>query len=274
MSGYEAVLAAAAGAETVGVECDDPVEGAVTVTLERPEVRNALNDALREELAGVLTAADDADAVRVLVLTGSPESSAFCAGSDVNQLRGRDLVAQRAASERPRIYDVVGDLRTPILARLNGHAVGGGCELAMACDVRIAHEDGQFGQPEANLGIIPAGGGTQRLPRLVGPGVAKRLILTGDLVDGEEALRIGLVDSVHDDAGLDEEVATVAAGIAEKSPLTMAIAKRAVDASQELGLERGIEYESDLALQLFATADKEEGIEAFLEGRDPVFEGR
>jgi enoyl-CoA hydratase len=271
---YESVHAAADGTGTVAVECDDPGEGAVTVTLQRPDVRNALNDALREELAAVLTAADDADGVRVLVLTGSPESSAFCAGSDVNQLRERGLVEQRAASERPRIYDVVGDLDTPVLARLNGHAVGGGCELAMACDVRIAHEDAKFGQPEANLGIIPAGGGTQRLPRLVGPGVAKRMILTGDLVDADEAFRIGLVDSVHDDEGLDAEVAAVAGAIAEKSPLTMEVAKRAVDASQELGLERGLAYEADLALQLFATEDKDEGIDAFLEGRDPEFEGR
>jgi enoyl-CoA hydratase len=271
---YDAVRAAATDAGTVSVRYDEPVEQAVTVVLDRPDVRNALNDTLRAELAEVLEAADDADAVRVIVLTGAAESGAFCAGSDVNQLRERGLVEQREASERPQIYDVVAGLETPILARLNGHAVGGGCELSMACDVRFAHEDAKFGQPEINLGIIPAGGGTQRLPRLVGPGVAKRLILTGELIDATEAHRIGLVDSVHDDEGLDEEVASVAGAIAEKSPLAAAVAKRAVDASQELGLEQGLEHENQLAVQLFATEDKNEGIDAFLEDREPAFEGR
>lgn len=250
------------------------VAGVATVTIDRPDARNALNAQLRTELKRVFGAIDDSD-VRVVVLTGSAEAKAFIAGADVTELRDRDAIEQREASRRPRVYEAVHDLRQPVIARINGHALGGGCELAQACDVRIAHERARLGQPEITLGLIPGGGGTQRLPRLVGHGQAMRLILSGDLIDATEAREIGLVDVVcADEETLDEEVYGLAESIAENSPIAVEVAKTAVDASARMDLEAGIDYEAELFAQLFSTADKDEGIDAFLEDRDPEWEGR
>jgi enoyl-CoA hydratase len=268
------VDAAAADCETVSATVGDRVEAVATVTLSRPEARNALNAQLRDELTDVLSAVEDDDSVRVVVLTGDDEGGAFVAGADVTELRERDAVEQREASERPRIYERVADLSKPIIARLNGHTLGGGCELAQACDVRIAAESAKLGQPEINLGIIPGGGGTQRLPRLVGEGQAMRLILSGELIDAEEARDIGLVDEVHPDDELDEAVYDLAESMAEKSPVALEFAKDAVRASSKMNLENGIAYEAELFSQLFATEDKNEGIDAFFEDRDPEWKGR
>ena len=251
----------------------DRADGVVTITIDRPDDRNALNARVREELKTVLPAVEDADE-RVAVITGSDECNAFVAGADVTELRERDLLEQREASERPRIYELVDELDTPVVARINGHALGGGLELAMACDVRIAARGGKLGQPEINLGIIPGGGGTQRLPRLVGEGQAMRLILSGELIDADEAQDIGLVDVVCSADDLDERVDSLTASIAEKSPLALEFAKESIRASSRLSLDDGIEYEAQLFVQLFATADKNEGIDAFFEQRDPVWEGK
>jgi len=262
----------AGGCETVNATVGDP-EGVARVELCRPDARNALNAQLRTELKQVLDAVEESD-VRVVVLTGADEAKAFVAGADVTELRERDGLEQREASKRPRVYERVDDLPVPVIARINGHALGGGCELVQACDVRIAHERAKLGQPEINLGIMPGGGATQRLPRLVGEGQAMRLILSGELVDAEEAADIGLVDEVHGDDTFDGRVEELAAAMAAKSPVALEFAKKAVKAASRMDLEDGIEYEAELFAQLCGTEDKDEGIDAFLEDREPEWVGR
>jgi enoyl-CoA hydratase len=244
-----------------------------TVTIDRPDARNALDARVRAELKRVVERIGDSD-VRVVVVTGAREAKAFVAGADVSELRERDAFEQREASRRPRVYEAVADLPQPVIAAINGHALGGGCELAMACDVRIAHERAKLGQPEITLGIIPGGGGTQRLPRLVGEGQAMRLVLTGELVDAAEAADIGLVDVVCDDGEFEERVTEMAASMAANAPLALELGKEAVRASSRLGLEDGLDYEANLFVQLFASEDKNEGIDAFFEDRDPEWRGR
>ena len=263
----------AAECETVAVSVGDRVEAVATVTLSRPDSRNALNAQMRAELKDVLDAIEASD-VRVVVLTGSDESGAFVAGADVNELRERGPIEQREASKRPRVYEYVDDLEQPVVGAINGHALGGGCELAQACDTRIAREDAKLGQPEINLGIMPGGGGTQRLPRLVGEGQAMRLVLSGEIIDAEEAHEIGLVDEVHSEDEFDERVYELAGRMAEKSPLALEFAKKAVKASSRMDLEQGIEYEAELFAQLFASEDKNEGIDAFFEDREPEWQGK
>jgi enoyl-CoA hydratase len=271
--GAGGVTAVAADCDTVDAAVGDRVDGVVTVTMNRPDARNALNATLRAELKRVLDAVEDSDA-KVVVLTGADEAKAFVAGADVKELRQRDMLEQREASKRPRVYEYVDDLRQPVIARLNGHALGGGCELAQACDVRIAHERAKLGQPEINLGIMPGGGGTQRLARLVGEGQAMRLVLSGELISAEEAADIGLVDEVHGDERFDDRVYELAASMAEKSPVALEFAKKAVKAASRTDLEQGIEYEAELFSQLFGTGAKDEGIDAFLDDREPEWPGR
>ncbi len=260
--------------ETVSATVGDEVEGVVTVTLSRPDARNALNARARSEITDVLAAIEDDEASRVVVLTGDSEGKAFVAGADITEFRDRGPIEQREASKRPRIYERVANLSVPVIARINGHALGGGCELAQACDVRVAADVAKLGQPEINLGIIPGGGGTQRLPRLVGEGQAMRLILSGDLIDAEEAAKIGLVDIVCSLDELDDEVYGLAKSMASKSPTVLEFAKTAVQASSQMDIDDGIEYEAELFSQLFATADKNEGIDAFFEDRDPEWQAK
>ena len=267
--------AVAADCEFVDCAVGDRVDCVATVTLSRPDARNALNAQLREELTHVLDAIDaEGSGVRVVVLTGADEARAFVAGADVTELRERDTIEQRRASERPRVYERVADLRQPVIARINGHALGGGCELAQACDVRIAHERAKLGQPEINLGLIPGGGGTQRLAGLVGEGQAMRLVCSGELIDAAEAADIGLVDETYGDDDFDDRVYDLAASMADKSPVALEHAKKAVRAASRMGLAAGLDYESELFVGLFATRDKDEGIDAFLEDREPEWEGR
>lgn len=244
-----------------------------TVTIDRPDARNALNARVRRELKTVLDAVDSEDDVRVVVLTGSDDAKAFVAGADVTEFRERGTIEQRRISTGRRVYETVDDLRTPVIARINGHALGGGLELALACDVRIAHERAKLGSPEITLGLIPGGGATQRLPRLVGEGKAMQLVLTGELVDATEAAELGLVDEVHDDDGFDDAVDDLAHSIASKSPLAIEHAKRAVRAASRYDLDHGLEYERELFVDLFDSHDKNEGIDAFLEDRDPEWRG-
>ncbi|SFS90844.1 enoyl-CoA hydratase/isomerase family protein [Halostagnicola kamekurae] len=260
--------------DLLSVEVGTRADRVATVAIERPDARNALNGQVRTELKDAVAAADGDDDVRVLVLTGGDGSGSFVAGADVTEFRERGVVEQREASERPRVYETVDDASIPVIARINGHALGGGCELAQACDVRIAEAGSKLGQPEINLGIIPGGGGTQRLTRLVGEGQAMRLILSGELIDAEEAREIGLVDEVLETDDLDERVDDLAGKMASKSPIALEFAKNAVKASSRMGLEEGLDYEAELFVQLFATDDKDEGIDAFLEGRDPEFTGQ
>lgn len=275
MSDRESSDPEAVGAEfeTVDVTVGDHREYVGTVTIDRPDARNALNKQVRRELKAALDAVERADAVRVVVLTGSDEAKAFVAGADVGELQDRGPIEQREASKRPRVYEYADELEKPIIARINGHALGGGCELALGCDVRIASERAKLGQPEITLGLIPGGGATQRLPRLIGEGQAMRLILSGKIIDAREAHDIGLVDDVSTPEQLDERVYDLAGQMASNSPIALEFAKRAIKASARMDLENGIDYEAELFAQLFATADKDEGIAAFFEDREPEWRG-
>lgn len=260
--------------ETVRVELGRHGDGVATIVVDRPDARNALNAQVRVELKTALDATEASTDVRVVVLTGADEAKAFVAGADVRELRERNAIEQREASKRPRVYEYVDDLDVPVIARVNGVCLGGGSELALGCDVRIASEYAKFGQPEINLGIMPGGGATQRLPRLVGEGQAMKLVLSGEIVDAETAVDLGWADEVHPHDELDDRVTELASAIAAKSPVAVEFAKKAVKASSRMDLEAGIEYEAELFSQLFATRDKNEGIDAFLEDREPQFEGR
>ena len=248
-------------------------EAVATVTVDRPEKRNALNAAVRKELLEVLDELREDEGVRVVVFTGAGDK-AFVAGADIQEFAERTALEQRAAMTGRRVFDEIADFPKPTIAMINGYALGGGCELALACDVRIAADTARLGQPEINLGIIPGGGGTQRLPRLVGQGQAMRLVLTGDLIEAAEAREIGLVDLVFPAAELRERTREVALRIGAKSPVALRMAKAAVRAAAEMPLAAGLDYETELFITCFASEDKGEGVAAFLEKRSPTFHGR
>ncbi|MEJ2186173.1 MAG: enoyl-CoA hydratase-related protein [Gemmatimonadota bacterium] len=248
-------------------------DGVATITINRPEKRNALNATVRRELVQALDAARESNAVRVVVLTGAG-ARAFVAGADVREFSERSADEQRAAMEGRRVFDEIAAFPKPTLAMVNGYALGGGCELALACDLRIAGRSARFGQPEIRLGLLPGGGGTQRLPRLVGPGHAMRMILTGDMVDAQQAERIGLVDLVVDDAELPRRTMALARQIAAHSPVALRLAKEALRAASEMPLAAGLQHERELFLTAFASEDGAEGVTAFLEKREPRFRGR
>jgi enoyl-CoA hydratase len=258
------------GFETLRVRIADRL---ATITIDRPEKRNALNAQVRAELVRALDTLADQDDVRVVVLTGAGEK-AFVAGADIGEFAGRTPIEQRRAMAGRRVFDVVAAFPKPTIASLNGFALGGGCELALACDLRIAARSARLGQPEVNLGILPGGGGTQRLPRLVGMGRALRLIMTGELIAAEEAERIGLVDLVVDDEELAERTHELATRIAGHSPLALRLIKEAVRAAAEMPLSAGLALERELFITAFASEDRTEGVAAFLEKRAPEFRGR
>jgi len=249
-------------------------EGRVAVlTIHRPDKLNALSEQVRVELLEELAQIEADEGVGVVVITGSGEKS-FIAGADIAEFAGRTPFDQRWAMRSPRIFDVMASFPKPVIAMINGFCLGGGCELAMSCDLRIASDKARFGQPEINLGLIPGGGGTQRLPRLVGTGQAMRLILTGDMIPAAEAKEIGLVDQVVPHEELRAKTLELAQKIASKSPLTLKVAKEAVRASERLAIEEGILYERDLFCLCFSSADKEEGVAAFLAKRPAAWTGR
>ena len=249
-------------------------DGAVALlVIDRPEKRNALNAAVRRELIAALDELRDDLEVRVLVVTGAGEK-AFVAGADIGEFAERTPLEQRAAMTGRRVFDEIAAYPKPVIAMINGFALGGGCELALACDLRIAADTAKLGQPEINLGIIPGGGGTQRLPRVVGTGQAMRLILSGEIIDSAEALRIGLVDIVHPAAELRDRTLELARGIATRSPVALQMAKSAVRAASEMPMAAGLAYETELFATCFASDDKREGVAAFLEKRPASFTGR
>ena len=260
MSGYQTLL--------VNVQ-----ERVATITINRPDKRNALNAAVRAELIAALDALRDDDAARVIVFTGAGDK-AFVAGADIGEFAERTPLEQRAVMTGRVVFDEIAAYPKPTIAMINGFALGGGCELALACDLRIAARGARLGQPEVKLGILPGGGGTQRLPRLVGLGHAMRLALTGELITAEEAARIGLVEILVDDAELSARTQEIARGIAAHSPVTLRLIKDAVRASAEMPLTAGLRYERELFITAFSSEDRREGVAAFIEKRNPKFQGR
>jgi enoyl-CoA hydratase/carnithine racemase len=248
------------------------VDGQVALCrLNRPEQRNALSPEVMGELAGTLAGFDADDEVRCIVIAGSDK--VFAAGADISKLAERtfsEALFHPAASFWRRVAEV----RTPLLAAVSGFALGGGCELALLCDLIVASETAQFGQPEINLGIIPGGGGTQRLARVVGKQRAMELVLTGKRIDAAEAMRIGLVNEVTPEGQWLERALELARAIAERPPLAAKLAKQAVLAADESGLSAGLETERRLYELTMATEDRLEGTQAFLEKRKPEFKGR
>ena len=244
------------------------------ITLNRPEVLNAQNDNLRTELSAAAEMANRDDEVHVIVITGAGDR-AFSAGADITMFtkwNTADVIAS-FKTER-RAAQNVRELIKPVIAMVNGLALGGGCELALACDIIVASENARFGLPEVSVGVIPGGGGTQVLPRLVGEKKAKELIFTSDLIPAEEALRLGMINKVVPHSQLREAVEKIVKKIKVKSPAILKLAKIAVNKSLDTPLSVGIESEKELFAMCFGTDDQKEGARAFLEKRKPEYTGK
>lgn len=256
--------------ETLVYECSD---GVAMVTVNRPQALNALNVQVLEELESLFGQLADDPAVICVILTGAG-TKAFVAGADISAMQALDaLQGRNFAQLGHRVFNAIENLPKPVIAAVNGFALGGGCELSMACDLRIASDNARFGQPEVNLGVIPGFGGTQRLPRLVGKGRAKQLIFTGDMIDADEAFRIGLVNQVTTAQELLPVARKIAGKIAGKGQVAVRLAKQAVNDGLEMDLDRAGAYEADLFSLCFATQDQKEGMAAFLEKRPAKFTG-
>jgi enoyl-CoA hydratase len=243
------------------------------ITINRPEKRNALNIQTRAEGAAALEELREDDSIGVVVFTGAGDK-AFIAGADIAEFAGRTAITQRDVMLGRSLFTAIDAFTKPVIAMVNGYCLGGGCELALACDLRIASETASFGQPEINLGIIPGGGGTQRLTRLVGEGKAMELILTGDIIDARTAFNLGLVNMVVPAADLEGKTMELANRIAEKSPIALRMAKEAVKVASRSNLDEGLRREVDLFALCFSSEDKDEGVRAFLEKRKPTFKGK
>ena len=243
------------------------------VTLNRPEKLNALNNEVLEELEQIFADLEQDAKVGVVVLTGAGEK-AFVAGADIAELRTLDTAGARVQALRGQaVYQRIESLPKPVIAAVNGFALGGGCELALACHIRIASETARFGLPEVSLGLIPGYGGTQRLPRLVGKGVALDMILSGDMVPAADALRMGLVSRVVPAADLKAAATKLAKTILSRGPLALRSALACVNEGIEMPQDQGLQYEAALFGLLAATQDMQEGTGAFLEKRPAVFKG-
>lgn len=257
--------------EDILVEVSD---GVAVITLNRPKVLNALNAALLSELDAALQSLGEDAAVRVAILTGAGEK-AFAAGADIEELAAVSQSEGQVLAERgQRIFSRLENLRKPVIAAINGFALGGGCELALAATIRIACETARLGQPEVKLGLIPGYGGTQRLPRLVGKGAAFKMLLTGEMIGAAEALRIGLVDEVVPLADLMPRAHTVARTIAGMAPIAVRQCIAAVHSGYDLPLNEGLAQEAALFGLCCGTEDKTEGTRAFLEKRAPKWQNK
>jgi len=244
------------------------------VTVNRPKVLNALNMATMEELRAAFTDIKGDAAVRVVIFTGSGEK-AFIAGADIAELSKHDAISGKEYTHKGQsVLDLIENLGKPVIACINGFALGGGCEIAMACTMRLASQNAKLGQPEVKLGIIPGYGGTQRLPRLVGKGVAMQLVLTGEMISAEEALRIGLVNEVTAPADLIPRAEAIAQKVIANAPLAIQYAMEAVNHGTELTLAEGLYLEATLFGVCCATEDKSEGTKALLEKRAAQFKGK
>ena len=252
----------------------EDIDGHVaTLTINRPDKLNALNIETRQAVVDALDELAQNDGVRVVIITGAGEK-AFIAGADIGEFEGRSPIDQFRVMTDSSMFQAVEDFPKPTIAAINGFCLGGGCETALACDIRIASEKAKLGQPEINLGLMPGGGGTQRLPRLVGMGAAYKLLYTGDFVRAPEALRIGLVDEVVPPDALAGRAKELAHAIAKKSPVALRLIKQAVRASARTPLDEGLAQEVTLFALAFASDDKNEGVDAFLNKRAPEFTGR
>jgi len=239
------------------------------ITLNRLEARNALNRKMIHELGDALTELENDPQIRSIIITGNKD---FCAGADIKEMNAiKPEEIETFCRWGHKVFDQLENMGKPVIAAITGFALGGGCELAIACDIRIAGESAKFGQPEVNLGLIPGFGGTQRLSRLVGVGKAKEIILTGEIINAKEAASIRLVNKIEKDEELMAKAEEMAQVIAQKAPIAVKMAKSLINENQEI--ERGLEKEINLFAQCFATQDRQEGINAFLEKRTPKFKG-
>lgn len=260
MSNYETILVEKRGKVAV-------------ITINRPDKLNALSSKVHAEGISALDDLRNDNEVRVLVITGSGEKS-FVAGADISEFAGKSAAEQRDVMNARSLFNSIDAFPKPVIAMINGFCLGGGCELALACDLRVAGEKARFSQPEINLGIMPGGGGTQRLTRLIGEGRAMEMILTGDMIDANTALNFGLVNHVFAPEELEEKTMELANKIAEKAPIALQMSKEAVKFASRSNLDEGLRREVDLFAICFSTEDKEEGVSAFLEKRKPEFKGK
>ncbi len=249
------------------------VDGAIaTITINRPKALNALNKETLEEMLRCFQGIADNKAIRVVIITGGGEK-AFVAGADIAFMENLDvLTARQFALLGQRVLSTLENLPQPVIAAVNGFALGGGCELALACDIRLASDNARFGQPEVNLGVLPGFAGTQRLPRLIGKGPANGLLFTGDIIDAAEAYRLGLVNRVVSQEQLLQTCREMAEKIASRGPVAVRLCKDAVNSGMEMDLARACQYEADQFALCFASPEQKEGMRAFLEKRPPQFE--
>jgi enoyl-CoA hydratase len=248
-------------------------EQVATLTIDRPKALNALDPLTFKELEEALLQIQNNALIRVLVITGGGDK-AFVAGSDIKNLASLDVIGATQESQNGmRIFDLIATMPKPVIAAVNGFALGGGCELAMACDIRIASDKAKFGQPEVKLGVTPGYAGTQRLPRIVGKGMAYKLLFTGDMINAEEALRIGLVQEVYPAEELMVKVMELAQKIAQLAPLALAAIKHCVNNGLEVSFRDGCTIEAEQFGLLFDTKDLKEGMNAFIEKRSAHFSG-
>jgi len=256
--------------ETIKYEVKDQI---AYVTVNRPKAMNALNSQVLDELYDAFKVAGDDDGVRVIVLTG--EGKAFVAGADIAEMSKMTPVEAREFSKKGhKLMNFIHNVETPVICAINGFALGGGCELSMACDIRIASDAAKFGQPEVGLGLIPGFAGNLRLPRLVGKGMAKYMILTGDMIDAQEAMRIGLVQKVVAPEALEEETKKIADKIKAQAPIAVKYAKDVINNGYDMDLKSASAYEVNTFSIPFSSEDMKEGTSAFLEKRKPVWKNR
>ncbi|HOQ41969.1 MAG TPA: enoyl-CoA hydratase-related protein [Smithellaceae bacterium] len=257
--------------ETILVESG---EGVATITLNRPKSMNALNNRMLEELASVFGDIGEDSRIKVVIITGHEKF--FAAGADLAEVSAitNPMEAHQYIKRARKAFDAIEEIEKPVIAAVSGLALGGGCELCLACDLRMAAETAIFGQPEIRIGVIPGAGGTQRLPRIVGVTKAKELLFTGESIDASEALRIGLVNRIVPPASLLEETRKLALTIAKRPGEALSVTKMVVNGGMKMELNSALAYEAKCFEYLFSTEDRKEGMSAFVEKRKPMFKDR
>jgi enoyl-CoA hydratase len=248
-------------------------EKVAVITINRPKALNALNSETLKEIDAAIDDVSSDKEILAVILTGA--GKAFVAGADITEMKDLNTIEGRSFGILGnKVFRKLETMEKPVIAAVNGFALGGGCEISMACDMRIASAKAKFGQPEVSLGITPGFGGTQRLPRLVGEGMAKELIFSGKIIDAQEALRIGLVNRVVEPEQLMDEVKNLANTIAQQAPVAVKLCKVAIGRGMQSDIDTGLYYESEVFGQCFSTEDQKEGMTAFVEKRDNSFKNR